>query len=248
MAPKLPVLKILRDALRILRLRRGAIAQTLILPVGALATVHATSQAAGSGRFGLSPWFVYTLTAVLVVRIATSCHRLVYLPKAEWPGPIRAPWTRRETRYLLYALSLGALVFFLNMLQVVVLILVGQTWVQNPTDNLPRWLVLVLQSPALYVLGRFSMVLPATAMDHKADLLSSWENTRGNGWRIFVIAAGLPSILGTVLGVLHRENATALELLALAALSVVLIVFQVASLSLAYRELSMAQAHAGATG
>ena len=54
----------------------------------------------------------------------------------------------------------------------------------------------------LYLFGRWSLLFPAIAVDLSGRIKWSWEQTRGNDWRMLVLVGFLPlttAILGSLL-------------------------------------------------
>lgn len=45
-----------------------------------------------------------------------------------------------------------------------------------------------------YLIGRFSLLLPAIAVDSQASLRSAWLQSKGNGWRVALLVGWLPSL------------------------------------------------------
>jgi membrane-anchored glycerophosphoryl diester phosphodiesterase (GDPDase) len=101
-----------------------------------------------------------------------------------------------------------------------------------------EWMSEAAKILALYVSARLSLVFPATAIDKRPDLKWSWNLTRNNGWRMVVVVGVLPWVIGMIVGVLYRENATVLETIVLSTLGIALFAVEIAALSLSYRELT----------
>ena len=91
---------------------------------------------------------------------------------------------------------------------------------------------------AIYFLARCSLVFPATAIDRSVGLKWSWRLSAGNGWRLVIIAGALPWVLATFILAFQRDIASFWELVALAFVSYLLGIFEIAGLSLAFKELS----------
>jgi uncharacterized membrane protein YfcA len=101
-----------------------------------------------------------------------------------------------------------------------------------------RWATAIGSIPGGYVAARLSLVLPATALDRTVTLRWSWGQTSSNGWRLFVVIGVLPWILSSLISWLYRENASIPEVAVILALSVLLMVMEIAAVSLSYSELS----------
>jgi hypothetical protein len=89
-----------------------------------------------------------------------------------------------------------------------------------------------------YVFARWAVVFPAAAIDVPTSLKLAWEQTRGNGLRMIVIAGALPWTLRYATWWLYGDEPTLLEVALVSAVGTILIVIEIAALSLAYRESS----------
>ncbi len=106
-------------------------------------------------------------------------------------------------------------------------------------NNSWLWTVIIIISavPSVYVLGRLSLIFPATAIDNNHTLMSTWNLTKGNGWPIFVIVGFLPLVIGIIPRLLLRNNASFIESTIVSIVTCVLLAIEITALSLAYKEL-----------
>lgn len=51
---------------------------------------------------------------------------------------------------------------------------------------------LLASIPFAYVVGRVSLLLPATAIDLHPSFSSAWDLSEGNGWRVAMLVGGIP--------------------------------------------------------
>ena len=84
--------------------------------------------------------------------------------------------------------------------------------------------------------GRLCLALPAIAVD--ADVRAAVHAARGNTLRLTVVFALLPIAMSLLIELLFRENAGFLDLTLLVVLGAIVMVVEVAALSLSYRELT----------
>ena len=101
---------------------------------------------------------------------------------------------------------------------------------------------------ALYIMARFSVLVPAAALEHRPTIKWAWMLTHGEGIRLFVMVMLLPWFFSFLIDRLpwpdeYRTISSILYLL----LWVILLSIEVAMLSLAYRELRKDQEQAGNT-
>ncbi len=89
-----------------------------------------------------------------------------------------------------------------------------------------------------YLYGRICLVFPATAIDKKAKLNKSWKLTTNNGWRLVLIAGGLPWIISYLTALTLRANASLFEIFSISMFGYFLLAFQILIISLAYLDLT----------
>jgi hypothetical protein len=185
----------------------------------------------------LFTWFYWFVTLAILVSIAVISHRLVLLGQESIQPGLLPRWSKRESKFFLWMLlgvfSLLIVVFLVSGLVFMVVF----SDVKAEKDFL-LWPVLLSFIPFLYVLARFSLMFPGIALDRNVGLKWSWRATENNGWRITLVVFGVPWILSFVFDLLSRDGATAVEVVVLTFLATVTMVFEIAALSLAYRELA----------
>jgi hypothetical protein len=183
----------------------------------------------------LASWLIYFLYCGLFVVLAITCHRLVLLdPVSIEVGP---RWSWRETRFLAWIIVLGlSFVVATFVLSTPILNVLLWTGLQ-PTDTRLGWSVYAGQVLALCIVSRLFLVFPATAVDRRVNLKWAWRLSKNNGWRLAIIVAVLPWVLSNLVWLLYREDETVFEDVLITFLGSAIIVFEVAALSLSYREL-----------
>jgi hypothetical protein len=154
-----------------------------LLLISALSTAFATSPVAQTVlAFAYFPFYVI---------FATSCHRLVLLGENSLPHRWGVFWTERETRFLGWLIGIWFLYFGLSLpigLVFTFLSNLAAGWTTTWIASFVSYFVLA------YFQGRFSLVLPATAVDKRSDFKASWAMSRGKGVLI-AIALVIPAML-----------------------------------------------------
>ncbi len=201
-ARRLPVWATLVEAVRLPWTRRCHFGRLLVIPVAVTTLIfyligRATPELA-EGAFPAAPSADSGLITVLgglfsvltFTLFAVSCHRSILLGDHAVARYGFAGWTGREFGFLLRMVQVG----LVAMLWVVPVILIA--WIvtvlgsQLGTQVVRVVLVVaaILCAPAyLYLLGRSSLVLPATAVDLSPTLASAWSQSMGNGWRLAIV-------------------------------------------------------------
>jgi hypothetical protein len=100
------------------------------------------------------------------------------------------------------------------------------------------WIVNVGRAMSYWVVARGTLMLPAIAIDRKADLIAAWSASRRNGWRLAIIVGVLPWCLQQLTNLLYRDGATLVEFGILLVLATLFVVIEVVALSLSYWELT----------
>lgn len=168
--------ELLNDAIFEVREKSRELLRALILPAVGSVVV------ALSHRFveepGANQWLLLAAHLAFYALFAVSCHRIILLGRDSLPSEFGLYWSMRETRFAAWLI----LLFFLYAA------------LSYPfafaTVFLPRELM-ATQIPwyawtfvLTYFEGRFSMVLPATAVEQRMNLPASWILTRGRGLAI----------------------------------------------------------------
>ena len=192
-ARRLPVWATFVEAVRLPWRRRCHFGRLLVIPVavttlifyligratpelaeGAASAAPSTDSGLITLLGGLFSWLTFTLFAV-------SCHRSILLGDHAVARYGFAGWTGRDFGFLLRMVQVG----LVAMLGVVPMILIfwivtmleSQLGTQVVRVVLPLAMIpCVLTYP--YLLGRFSLVLPATAVDLSPALASAWSRDK----------------------------------------------------------------------
>lgn len=163
---------------------------------------------------------------------AVTCHRLVLAPAPL--RPLKIDWHGRILRFTGYMLVLYTLVMIIN-LAVSIIYMNTMQFVASGESSSSSWLMDLFSIPALYVLARLSLVFPATAIDQRTSLQWSWNKTRGNGWRIFLVVGLFPWIMGLLIWGISREEASFVEMALLYIMTIFSLAVGIFALSLTYQ-------------
>src|SRR6266567_1291080 len=242
MPAQLEVGKVVLGAFLVPWWNRRAFVRPLAIPFSAIATLYLSWYYAQQYLPSLLSWLLAFLSGVLFVLFAVKCHRLVLLDPRSVAAQLKPQWSWRETRFfvwllIVYVIVGTALVVASTLLLNVVL------WIIKPLpENRLGWSVYAAQVPALYVFARLCLVFPATAVDRRVTLKWAWRLSKRNGWRLFLIVAVLPWVLSYLVTLFNREKASVMETVAITSVGVAVLAFEIAALSLSYRELTREEA------
>ena len=128
---------------------------------------------------------------------AIACHRLVLLNETDFT--VWSIFNRRVVRFLFLSLIAAVGTFMISgiILTIVINLPITANVYKNPD------LFFVINSlatiPAFYVLGRFILIFPATAVDAYGGLLHSWKQTQGHGWKIVLVIGVYPWLISLLI-------------------------------------------------
>ena len=162
---------------------------------------------------GLAGLVFALLGFVPYVIFGVAWHRLVLLGPAAAPPSLMPGWRARHWRFygfvLLITLALALLVV-LFWAAIALVTGIGQSLEAEgatPEAIAPgAWWLLVLGVPAVilvvgWLAARLSFVFPAAAVDERYGLTNAWQQTRGQGLRIFAafVLVSLPPLAASFL-------------------------------------------------
>ena len=181
--------------------------------------------------------------------LAITVHRLVLLEASD----ARTPWNAQSWRRLGLFTAAGA-GLWLSYVVIGVLIasvVVGlisithgdaEALLKGDPTKLPlaaiEWISYSSFVLTAWAIGRLCLVLPAIAVDDKPDVAALWRASRGNAWRLAVVAGVLPLGLELLMNLLEGHSPPALVSSVFAVITAPLVVVEVVALSLSYWELT----------
>lgn len=166
--------------------RRWTLLQALVLPVLCMSLVEVVAYSVELSTVGHAiAWIADT---ALYAMFAVTCHRTIILGDVEVPGAYGLFWTFREMRFLGWIFVVMVPLFLLGIPLGAIILAVPAEWLRS----------ILLYVAFSHVSLRFSMVFPATAVEHRASLADSWTATSGNGLSLLG-AATIPVLLAMAL-------------------------------------------------
>ncbi|QDG75178.1 hypothetical protein [Labrenzia sp. PHM005] len=144
--------------------------------------------------FGLIPILIVSLAAS--ASIAVAWHRFGLL--SEYPGSIHLKLGPLEARFILKSLMLTLMMLACGLVLGIFHALTGSASVTGV-------LAIIFLIVGLPVFLRFSLILPATAVDHDIGLGDAYQMSAGLGWRMFcaIFLLSLPfALIGEALAYL----------------------------------------------
>jgi hypothetical protein len=239
---RLPVTKILVGALFICWSNWKNLVKGLLPTVALILAVGLVWQLSGIPLSNPVSVFFVAVSMLLFAKFAVICNRLVLVDfNAGSRLILPFSWSERETHFvrrmiIVYALtSIGSII-----ISMVPLAMVAQSLPEaqrNDPAALFPFAILLAGIPAIYLLGRMSLVFPATAVDAQTGLAWAWNKSRGNGIRLAIIVGLIPWISAALEYYLTRIIDGTIASVISSLVNYLLIVIEITALSLAYREL-----------
>ncbi len=193
--------------------------------------------------------FLTPIPSLLVFALlAVYCHRTFLLNHFEESRQIQFFFTGRERKFFAWIFGIPFLIVVVIFPAIFV---VGIIFYGLSEGHLEIFLKndfvmgLVFYGgfllPFYYIFGRWSLVFPAIAIDQEPKLGWSWNQTRENGWRLFVLVGFLPLTVGNLWYLLEFTILSETPMLSSSLASFTLFLFtpvEVAVISIAFRELT----------
>ncbi len=224
------------EATREVYRRRAVLLSALFIPTVGILLIGALSAELASSP--IAQVFLALAGFPFYVIFATACHRAVLLGENSLPHRWGLFWTERETRFLGWFIGISFLYFGLSLPTGIILALLSKEFVGWNATWIATFLSYIIVA---YFEGRFSLVLPATAIDKRSDFKESWAMSRGKGMLIavaLVIPAMILIPIETVLyGAVTEELSPIVDLVWLF-IALPIFAIEIAIVSLAYDKLA----------
>jgi hypothetical protein len=211
-----------------------AVLQIIVSVIGFVVLLPILYSATGVILFLIFIFILMLIYAAMLV----AWHRVTLLGYAADKGLFRVGLSSREWRFLGYSLLVYPLMIALILI----------CYAAGSMSETLGWLVsLAAIAVFIYLTVRSCLVLPATAADHPTSLKTSWQQTAGHFWPMFVVFIVLfliffvaLLIVAVILGFIFGQSLTGtiIQQLVLVPIQLLGICVSVSALSYIYRILS----------
>lgn len=162
--------------------------------------------------FTLTNVIVYVLYAVTAAMATVRLHRLVLLGEKSCRLSTIFYLSSRELRFIGWWAALGAMLF---AILIIPMFIIGSL---ANIVTMPMWLIQLCTYAAMLPIGwfisRWSLVLPATALDHQPRGLSvAWQMSKPHAKALFVLIGVIPMLINALLQPLFNLHFLPLTLL-----------------------------------
>jgi len=232
---RIPVISIIRNSFAIPWSKRATMLRAL-LPISLIMIALRMGDSVILAELGFVAEFVTRILYWMVITVfAVTCHRLILLGDDSVPKYGLRKWSKRESSFVGWSL-LG----YGGWTLITLLVIIFSVGFTGSLGSLPQawggYALYFIAVPGAYVFARFSVLLPATAVDEQRDLTWAWKTTEGNGWRLFLVVGILPFALSY--GPDYLPGRLSVVDFVIQAVGLILYVVEVAALSLSYQHLT----------
>lgn len=240
---RLPVLQIFLLSIQLVKQNikvfiRFGLPLLVLVAIVAFGVFVAANNGTISVRSGDFPLF-YTLILIITVFaiitiVAVGCHRGFLMSEEDIYNTKTFRWESREWKFLGWWLAISLLSGLMFMAYGLILTPLAYLFDIQQSGIFVNIIQLITLLPVLYVISRWSLVLPATAVDDtEASLSEAWNLSDGQGWRLTVIIGVIPFIINNALEILPAYDSFIYGII-VAAVWLLIAVFQIGLLSLSY--------------
>lgn len=135
------------------------------------------------------------VTGVIVL---VGCHQTFLLSDNEINKIEVIRWGANETKFIGWWLAIGVIIMLLSIPFMFFLL----PFLKEDANS-SNYLIPLISVFAYYFISRWSLVLPATAVeDADASLSYAWNLSDGNGWRLALLIGGVPFLTDNFLNLL----------------------------------------------
>ncbi|MDE1465828.1 hypothetical protein [Spartinivicinus poritis] len=142
-------------------------------------------------------FFIYIIYYLAFVLSVIGCHRVFLLNSEAIQSTPVLRWTKRETKFLLIFFG------FSVIYGITAAISYNLTALLPDNNSIPFSLLMaILMLPATYCISRWSLILPATAIDQPKTLQWAWSISSDHQLRLFVLIGLLPILTSQIMSYL----------------------------------------------
>ena len=226
MLSRLPIIATIAGAYGAVLGNLGTLIKAGLIPFLILVLLGVVSEEfSGTVLVQLITW---ALALPFVALWAIAVHRTVLLGPDSLASPWSLTWSDRESSFVVWLIIFTVLGYAAGLAFLAVAWMLPEIWM----------IVLAAVIFGLWLEARFSMVLPATALDRSMRLSQSWYLTSGNDISLmivlglpFLLLAGIMALLTAAFG----DSLTIIIVVVFPLLALLTAAVQIAVLSLSYQ-------------
>jgi hypothetical protein len=233
---KLPFLKVIAGALYFAWTSKAELLRAIAIPTLVLVVIWALLEMLQDKMATGMLWVILLVFGLGFSFFAVTCHRLILVDSQDRYRYFGEKPGYRELKFLGWLVLVYALITVLEIPLIAMAQGVLGSVAVDERGRIVGWVKEIASIPALYVLARLSLIFPAAAIDNSVTMKWAWEKTKGNGWRMFFVVGLFPWLLEHAIGLLLRQEATAVEWVLLVIFVYIGLATGIIALSFAYKE------------
>lgn len=209
---KLPVIELFVNALKLPVIHfRELIRFGLLFIILDLIYVYAAYYEASwpnSGGWALLIFCCYGVYLFTLVLAVVRCHRIFLMDEVDVKKTSVYSWTYRETRFITWWVYNIICISILALPLLFVMPVIVEGFI-TPASPLYVYLFvsIILWSPFAYVLARWTLILPATAIDKvNLSFAWAWDLSMGNGLRLTMLIGILPMLTNLIFQLVRSDS------------------------------------------
>ena len=189
-----------------------------------------------SSNFNMPMFMFLALSIFTFTLLSVKFHRIFLLDDVD--SPLYTKWSSRESKFLgrwllIILCILGLTVPLFILLGVSGYLLLSNE--QEPNIELIETFSTVFFIPFYYFLSRFSLVLPAIAINKSETSIKwAWKLSKGNSFRLFFILSLLPILLEVINFTFPNSGSLAYSF-GMLIFGIIILPFEIGFLSLSYK-------------
>lgn len=216
---------------------RSKFSKALALPALIIVTIWAARWLTYKEYDFVLGWTHALLAGAASCVFAVTCHRLILTDES--PSVLRNILTGREVKFILWALAIYVIFYFINAVFITFIVnLPTMTENFRADGNWSYYIKLVAIIPSFYFLARVCLVFPATAIGQKSGLKWSWRTTRGRSLKMLIIVGLYPWAISWLILYLWRASTTITVDVIVCLLYLVGLALEIVALSLTYKAIT----------
>jgi len=229
--PSLPMINVAKEAIIFIRDNHKRIVNSIKYPCSLtiLISLFVNREQETIGLYWVVSAIIQTYCNILIV---VRLHRLFLLNETEYSFKDSFSWKSQNTSYLLTTIAIGLMAFFITMPLALLFISITSDYEFNSIRFMPFIFI-----PLGYVLSRLSLVFPSIAINDKINFRKSWNLSKGNGWKVFILVTLIPTLFTLGIDFLYYDNIALRPLYSLLGISALSI--EVIILSNTYKKLAL---------
>jgi len=243
---QLPIKEIVSNSFQLSWQNKSTLLRVLALPIFMIILFNLSWNKLFTVSSVVDVIVIDSIYLIFLAFILINCHRIFILGIDSVPK-YGINLKVRNLKFFAWAAVL-AIIFYIAWFALMIIldtILINTVFdpIENSTKHLIGthkdahwWASGIAKGFAFYIIGRLSLVLPSAAIDNKPNISWSWNVTKNNGLKMFILIFSIPWFITETMNLIPRESPSALEVVLFQIAGYLLVTVEVAMLSLSFNK------------